>query len=197
VLNFEGVDTRAPRPLGEKLGRGMRVALSLVNPFAGATKRTQTYLVVNQDDGSGKMYLEKDRLRISWPDIGKAPVFAESRETLLKATKTLGGTFMTQLKGKNKDEQGLLSGHPTGGVYMSETAETGVANHKGQIFSSTSGAETHPGLYVMDASLFPRCIGVNPLLSISAMAERCCHHMAQDRGWNIDYSLPAARTSAF
>ena len=187
-LNLQGEDMRGPRGISEKIGEGLRVAASLLNPFSGATARTQTYLVVNQDDGSGRMLLEKDSVRIKWPNIGKDKVFEESRATLRDFAKTLGGTFLTQLKGKNKDEQGLLTGHPTGGAYMSDTAETGVANHKGGIYKTKSGTETHPGLFVMDAALIPRCIGVNPLLTISALAERSCHHMAQDRGWTIDYS---------
>jgi cholesterol oxidase len=191
VLNFQGTDMRGERGISEKIGEGLRVAASLLNPFSGATAKTQTYLVVNQDDGAGKMYFEKDKVRITWPNIGRDKVFEQSRATLREATRTLGGTFLTQLKGKNKDEQGLLTGHPSGGAYMSDTAETGVANHKGEIYRSTSGTETHKGLYVMDAALIPRCIGVNPLLTISALAERCCRHMANDRGWTIDYSLPA------
>src|SRR5207248_2429814 len=122
VLNFQGTDMRSPRGISEKLGEGLRVAASLVNPFSGATKRTQTYLVVNQDRGDGKMFLEKDSVRIDWPNIGKDQVFENSRHTLREATRTLGGTFLTQLKGKNKDEQGLLTGHPSGGAYMSDTA---------------------------------------------------------------------------
>lgn len=191
VLNFEGVDMRGPRGISEKIGRGFRVAASLLNPFSGAAARTQTYLVVNQDDGAGRMFLDKDSVRVTWPNIGRDKVFEQSRAILREFTKTLGGTFLTQLKGKKKDEQGLLTGHPTGGAYMSDTAETGVTNHKGEIYRTTSGTETHRGLYVMDAALIPRCIGVNPLLTISALAERCCHHMANDRGWTIDYDLPA------
>lgn len=192
VLNLQGVDMRGERGIAQKVGEGLRVAASVLNPFSGATLRTQTYLVVNQDDGAGRMFLEKDSVRITWPNIGRAEVFEQSRHTLREATRTLGGTFLTQLKGKNKDEQGLLTGHPSGGAYMAETAETGVANHKGEIYRSTSGTETHKGLYVMDAALIPRCIGVNPLLTIAALAERCCHHLANDRGWKIDYSLPVA-----
>jgi cholesterol oxidase len=183
MLNFQGEDMRPSRPFSAKVGEGLRVAASLVNPFGGAGLRTQTYLVVNQDSGDGRMFLEKDAVRSSWPDIGRAPVFEQSRATLRGAAKTLGGTFMTQLKGPKKDVQGLLTGHPSGGAYMADSAEIGVADHKGEVYRSTTGTETHKGLYVMDASLFPRCIGVNPLLTICAVAERCCDHLVKDRGW--------------
>jgi cholesterol oxidase len=189
LLNTQGVDTRGPRSVSEKLGETMRILSSLVNPFSGATTRSQAYLVVNQDDGQGRMFLKNDRLRISWPNIGRAPVFEQTRKTLTAATKLLGGSFLTDMRGKDKGSQGLLTGHPTGGACMSESAETGVTNHKGQLYSSTSGTETHQGLYCMDAAIIPRCIGVNPLLTISALAERCCEHMAKDEGWTIDYSM--------
>jgi hypothetical protein len=29
--------------------------------------------------------------------------------------------------------------------------------------------------------------GVNPALTISALAERSCHHLARDHGWTISY----------
>jgi cholesterol oxidase len=192
LLNTQGVDTRGPRGFSEKLGESLRILSSLVNPFSGATARSQAYLVVNQDDGKGMMHLKNDRIRISWPNIGRAPVFDQTRAILTEATKLLGGSFLTDLRGKDKKSQGLLTGHPTGGAIMSDTAETGVTNHKGQPYRSTSGAETHKGLYCMDAAIIPRCIGVNPLLTISALAERCCEHMANDEGWKIDYTLPAA-----
>ena len=38
-----------------------------------------------------------------------------------------------------------------------------------------------------DGAVIPRPLGVNPLLTISALAERCCQLLARDRGWDIDY----------
>ena len=71
---------------------------------------------------------------------------------------------------------------------MADDASAGVVNHKGQVFSSTAGAGVYKGLYVCDGSVVPLPLGVNPLITISALAERCCELMASDLGLTIDYS---------
>jgi cholesterol oxidase len=185
VISMRGKDTRGTRGFMERVAEKLRIVSSLLNPYSGATLRTQTYLVVNQDNNAGRMLLENDRVRVSWPGIGEDKIFERSRDMLF------AGTFITNMKGPHRTQQSLLTGHPTGGAHMSDSAETGVANHKGQVYLGASGTETYPGLYVMDAALIPRSIGVNPLLTISALAERCCHHMATDRGWTIDYNFRA------
>ena len=47
-----------------------------------------------------------------------------------------------------------------------------------------------------DGSVIPTPLGVNPLLTISAVAERSMALLAQDRGWQIDYRLPSAPKAA-
>ena len=39
-----------------------------------------------------------------------------------------------------------------------------------------------PGLYVVDGSCFPTALGVNPTLTIMAVAWRACEHLAKQRG---------------
>jgi cholesterol oxidase len=159
--------------------------------YKGAVANTQTYLVMTHDDAAGRMALEDDRLRVSWPKVGQQPIFDRVNERLQQATKPLGGTMTpnpgwTKLLGEK-----LVTVHPLGGCGMADAAQKGVVNHKGQVFSGPQGAAVYEGLYVSDGAIMPRSLGVNPCLTISALAERNALLAAEDRGWTIDYALPS------
>jgi cholesterol oxidase len=72
---------------------------------------------------------------------------------------------------------------------MGEDATQGVINHKGQVFAGATGNTVYEGLYVSDGSIVPRPLSINPSLTISALAERICIYMAQDRGWVFNYDF--------
>jgi cholesterol oxidase len=163
----------------------------LLGPYQGAVRNTQTYLVMAHDDGNGHAVLDQDRLRIHWPHVGGQPIFDRISEALQRATEPLGGTYLTSpIWNKVLGEQ-LVTVHPLGGCVMAEDAEHGVVNHKGQVFAGPHGSAVHEDLYVSDGSVIPRPLGVNPLLTISALAERSCALLAKDRGWTINYALPS------
>ncbi|HET8706560.1 MAG TPA: GMC family oxidoreductase, partial [Pseudomonadales bacterium] len=58
-----------------------------------------------------------------------------------------------------------VTAHILGGAVMAEDPQRGVIDKNHQVFG-------HPGLYVMDGSAIPANVGVNPSLTITALAER-------------------------
>lgn len=171
--------------------RRREAASLLVGSSKGALDNTQTYLVMAHDGSAGKLVLdEKGKVRVAWPGIGAQPVFKRVNEALAQATAALGGTYIKNPTWVPMLGQDLVTVHPLGGCPMAEDAEHGATNHKGQVFSGKQGDGVYPGLYVMDGSVLPRSVGVNPLLTISAIAERNVALLAMERGWEIDYSLP-------
>ena len=160
----------------------------LLGPHRGAVRNTQTYLVMAHDDAKGRISLRDDRIRIDWPGVGDQPVFARVNDALRRGSEPLGGTFIRNPIWTKALGDRLVTVHPLGGCVMAETADTGVTDHRGAVFSGTTGTAVHDGLYVLDGAIVPLSVGVNPLLTISALAERGTALIAAERGWTIDYT---------
>lgn len=163
----------------------------VLGPYTGAVHNTLNYLVVAHDDSGGRMYLDNDKLRISWLGAGKTEIISQASDLIHRASDALAGDFVPDPVWNRFTDQQLITGHPLGGCVMGESAENAVVNHLGQVFSGTSGSNIHKGLYVMDGAVVPRSLGVNPLLTISALAERNCALLATERGWSIPYGPSA------
>jgi len=134
------------------------------------------------------MVLRDDRLRVDWPGLGQQPQFATASDKIRGIAEALNGTYVQDPVWSKLTGHSMISGHPLGGCPMADSADRGVVNHKGQVFSGTiSGSDVHAGLYVMDGSVVPTALGVNPLFTISALAERSCYELARDYGRTIAY----------
>jgi cholesterol oxidase len=180
-----GVNT-AP---GNFLAQGLRQAESvLFGAYRGATMHLQTYLAMGHETNCGTMKLESDQIRIDWPGVGSEPIFDKMDARIVEATAVHEGISIKNPIWHPRLGEKLLAVHPLGGCVMSDVAESGVVDHKGRVFASTTGNAVHEGLYVCDGSIVPTSLGVNPLLTISALAERCATHLARDYGLEIDYS---------
>lgn len=66
-----------------------------------------------------------------------------------------------------------LTVHPLGGCALGASPETGVVDHRGEVFG-------YPNLFVVDGANFPRPIGRNPALTITALAERSADLMVSE-----------------
>ena len=158
-------------------------AVSSAAAEAGAMAHTQTFLVMSHDGSDGRLYLENDRLRVDWPGVGSVRSSMRQRRALEAATRALGGIFVKNPAWSRLFRQDSMTVHPLGGCPDGEHAADGVVNHKGQVYADSDGDVVHEGLYVMDGAIIPRSLGVNPLLTITALAERNCALLARDRGW--------------
>ena len=173
--------------------KGLEFESLVRGAYHGAVRRSQTYLVMTHDDGEGHMVLDAhDHLQIKWPGVGRQRIFQQADQRLRQATAALGGTYVPNPLWSEVMTHPLTTVHPLGGCVMAEDSTRGVVNHKGQVFAAQAGADVYDNLYVCDGSVVPRSLGVNPLLTISALAERCLFLVAKDRGWPVSYDLPSA-----
>ncbi len=159
----------------------------------GPISRTQTYLVMSHDDAGGELKLNGDRVRIKWPDCGQSPVIKRDNDLLAEANKAIEGQFVPNPLWSEPVGDQLITVHPVGGCSMADDASAGVVNDKCQVYSGNSGTDVHEGLYVCDGAVLPGSVGVNPLLTISAIAERANDLLAKDRGWTIDKTMDPAQ----
>lgn len=170
---------------------GREAAMWLPGVKDDALSHTQTYLVMCHDAGEGRLQYDGDgRASVVWPGAGDASYLQNCDTRLQQCTAALGGTHVPNPTWSPLLDRKLISCHPMGTCAMGERAERGVVDHKGRVFAGASGAAVYPGLYVTDAAVIPRSIGVNPLLTISALAERALDHLLADHGWRRDDSLP-------
>lgn len=171
-----------------------RAAESLVRgAYRGAIQNTQVFLAIGNDDAGGELQLIGDRVRVVWPGAAGAPVYAAIERTLKDIVAATRGTYVanpttTRLLGGN-----LFTVHPLGGCAMAENRGTGVVDHKCRVFDADPAkpdTAVHEGLYVCDGSVMPRSIGVHPLLTITAVAERAMLLAVRDFGLEAEPAEP-------
>src|SRR5262249_36914676 len=147
---------------------------------SGPVSRTMTYLVMSTDDDHGHLRLADGKLRFDWPGIGKRPVFRRDNDMLDRATEVLHGTYVANVLDTRLGGHGLVTVHPLGGCDMGDDGTNGVVDDHCRVFDTSKGSSFHRGLYVMDGSVIPRPLTVNPLLTISAVSERACKLLIDD-----------------
>ncbi len=170
-------------------GRLLGALQSLVKGvYKGPFSRLQTFFAVSHDSASGRLGLEGDRLALSWPGAADEPVHARLDALLSALVAAAGGSYVKNpLAGSLMGRQPATA-HPLGGCGMGRDRDRGVVDHKCRVFDGDAGsaAAVHEGLYVVDGAVIPRSLGVNPLLTITALAERAMIHLAADGGLRFD-----------
>lgn len=183
-----GSDT--DRGLKDRVAEMMRTAESLVaGAYTGATRNTQVFLAVGRDSASGEITLDGEALAIRWKDALAEPVFRSIETTLKAAVAATGGTYVPNPVSLNFLGGNLFTVHPLGGCAMGEDRTSGVVDHKCRVFDGNAAQPAnavHAGLYVCDGAVIPCPLGVHPLLTITAVAERAMLLLARELDRPLD-----------
>lgn len=162
--------------------------------FSGPLSRTISYLVMSHDSARGSMALgAKGQIAVRWPDAGREAAFRADNDKLRTAAEAIWAESVANPIWSEEMGRKLITVHPIGGCAMGDDARCGVVDAYGRVFNPDGGI--HEGLYVCDGAILPAALGVNPLLTISALAEHIVETLALDHGWRIDFEarreLPA------
>jgi cholesterol oxidase len=166
-------------------GRLLGAAQTLIKGvYQGPLQSLHTFFVVSHDDAGGRIRLENGRAQIDWPNAADQPVYARVDAALSKAAGAVGARYIKSPLATTTMGTKPATAHPLGGCGMGEDASNGVVDHKCRVFDAKGGV--HAGLYVCDGAIIPRSIGVNPLLTITALTERAMIHFARDHNLGFD-----------
>lgn len=131
-------------------------------------------------------------LRVSKPGgatFASDPIYTPMRATLSRLAGKLGDPATAEFihpllnpAGTSLKADAIATSHPLGGCIMAENAGAGTVNASGQPFNAGSGNPTsvYPGLYVADGSIVPSALGVNPSLTIAALALRIADRIYEE-----------------
>jgi cholesterol oxidase len=166
-------------------GRLLGAAQTLIKGvYQGPLQNLHTFFVVSHDDAKGRIRLENGKSQIDWPNVADQPVYARIDTALSKAAEAVGARYIKSPLGATTMGTKPATAHPLGGCGMGEDASGGVVDHKCRVFDGKG--DVHAGLYVCDGAIIPRSIGVNPLLTITALTERAMIHFARDHNLGFD-----------
>lgn len=157
--------------------------------YAGAAHNTQVLLTMAHDGGNGEIRLDDHgRPRVHWPGLARQQIFRDIARRGEEIARALGATWIENPIARRLLGENLVTVHPLGGCNIGTDRESGVVDHKCRVFDGAADdpQAVHAGLYVCDGAVLPTSVGVNPLLTISAIAERAAIHVARDRGWQFD-----------
>lgn len=148
--------------------------------------------VLTQPTSNGELP-EEGTLGVSWPGARDDVRVAERQQWLQDQLAPHGGRLLanplwrllpSELNFLLDNQLGpMISVHPLGGCAMGDDASHGVVNEWGQVFSGTAGAEVYEGLVVLDGSIVPTSLGINPALTITALALRALDGL--QRQWGL------------
>ncbi len=137
----------------------------------GALNHSMVYLGMGHDGADGRIVLDAaGKPHVIWGAVGDRAIFTQLSDEMRGLVAALGGTYVKNPRWTRALGHNPITVHPLGGCPMGADAGAGAVNHAGRVYKDDGSL--HAGLYVADGSVIPTSLGVNPFLTISALAER-------------------------
>jgi cholesterol oxidase len=132
------------------------------------------FLMIGRDAADGQMRLTPlfKCFDIRWSTKASAGLFSAMREVTERLARAIDAEPYFGLDAWPLS--GYITVHPLGGCPMADDPAQGVVDDAGKVHG-------YEGLYVLDGSIVPRALGVNPSKTIAALAERGVERMIQRR----------------
>ncbi len=137
----------------------------------GMNVATALYLMINKVDQPGSVHYDAStkKLVLDWSRKNTSKMETNAKYFLRKMNKVNGGTRSHMLfhNGFGYD----VCYHPLGGTVL------------GKATSEFGKLKNHDNLFVLDGSLIPASIGVNPFLTITALVEYCMENLLKQNAF--------------
>lgn len=166
--------------------------------YEGATARMQSYLLMSHDDSGGRIVYDDrlDIVSVSWPGAGQNFPFPRNNAVLDDASQSIWANYVPNPVWSEPFGWKLVAAHPLGGCPMADGATYGVVNGLCQVFTGVDETSVYDNLMVCDGAVIPTALGVNPLLTISAVTIHTMDGLIKRNGWYRDGpAAPAHSTS--
>lgn len=133
----------------------------------GMETYTALYLIINRVPVKGSFSYNsvEDKLELDWGDANNAHMVENAENFIQEMNDVNGGTRAGLLfdNGIGKD----ICYHPLGGCVLGESTD------------EFGRLKNHENIYVLDGALIPATIGVNPYVTITAIAEYCIENIIE------------------
>jgi len=134
-----------------------------IAPFpAGTELWISLYLAITKNPNRGQFVYNAStgKVDLTWQTAQNQPAIDAAKRVFDTINAKQGTIYRTDLFGTYKTWGDDLTYHPLGGCVLNQATDN---------YGRLPG---YPGLYVMDGSLIPGSTGVNPFVTITALAER-------------------------
>lgn len=168
----------------DELQEAARTAIAQVSDAwneSNATQHSQSFLVMSHDTADGRIELRHDKARVVWPNAPTSQPKARIAALIRGAAEGLGAAA-TRSPLSLLGERSEVTVHPLGGCVMGDDPANAVVDDRGRVWAG-AGGRRHAGLRVVDGATIPCSLGSNPLLTITALAERSIQKLIDEEGW--------------